>query len=62
MWVKKERAELEAATSLDDLVEHAGKEVRFVVIKIEEDASNIGYNVVLVKPEKGGVKIVGVSR
>ena len=61
-WVKKERAKLEAVTNLDDLVEHAGKEARFVVIKIEEDAPNFGYNVVLVRPEKAGVKIVGVSR
>lgn len=61
-WVKKEKAELETTNNYDDLVKHAGKEIRFVVVKIEEDASTFGYNVFLVKPENTGVKIVGVSR
>jgi hypothetical protein len=61
-WAKKENVELQATKDLEALVKHAGKDVRFVVVKFEVNATTFIHSVFLVKPEKGGVKIVGAGR
>jgi hypothetical protein len=61
-WAKKADVDLPAAKNLESLVKHAGKDVRFVVLKVSIAPGQDNHTVLLVRPEKGDAKIVGACR
>jgi hypothetical protein len=61
-WAKKEKIDLQAINELDKLKNHAGKDVRLVIVRFEVNKTNYIHKVFLVKPEKNEVKIVGSGR